>query len=146
MTDREDAVVSGETTPDEFIAAANGEVRARPGAAGSACLSDDEVRAVAALARRIAAAAGAPQDIEWALDAAGLWLLQARPMTALPEPVRWDSPVPGAKWMKDLMAAESYLCFGPDSLAEARNRGYRLFGPQRGTVSDGSEGATEAVA
>ena len=26
----------------------------------------------------------------------------------------------------DLMAAETYLCFGPDTLAEARNRGYRL--------------------
>jgi hypothetical protein len=26
----------------------------------------------------------------------------------------------------ELMAAQSYLCFGPDTLAEARNRGYRL--------------------
>jgi hypothetical protein len=25
----------------------------------------------------------------------------------------------------ELMDAEAYLCFGPDSLAEARNRGYR---------------------
>ncbi len=25
----------------------------------------------------------------------------------------------------ELMAAETYLCFGPDTLAEARNRGYR---------------------
>ena len=25
----------------------------------------------------------------------------------------------------DLMSAETYLCFGPDTLAEARNRGYR---------------------
>lgn len=24
----------------------------------------------------------------------------------------------------DIMAAESFLCFGPDTLAEARNRGY----------------------
>jgi hypothetical protein len=28
----------------------------------------------------------------------------------------------------ELMAAETYLCFGPDTLAEARNRGYRLCG------------------
>jgi len=27
----------------------------------------------------------------------------------------------------DLMASERYLCFGPDSLAEARNRGYSLW-------------------
>lgn len=27
----------------------------------------------------------------------------------------------------ELMAAGTYLCFGPDTLAEARNRGYRPF-------------------
>ena len=26
----------------------------------------------------------------------------------------------------ELMEAETYLCFGPDTLAEARNRGYHL--------------------
>ena len=26
----------------------------------------------------------------------------------------------------ELMGAETFLCFGPDTLAEARNRGYRL--------------------
>jgi len=26
----------------------------------------------------------------------------------------------------ELMAAETYLCFGPDTLPEARNRGYHL--------------------
>ncbi len=26
----------------------------------------------------------------------------------------------------DLVAAEAFTCFGPDTLAEARNRGYRL--------------------
>jgi hypothetical protein len=28
--------------------------------------------------------------------------------------------------LDELMACERFLCFGPDSLAEARNRGYRL--------------------
>jgi hypothetical protein len=27
----------------------------------------------------------------------------------------------------DLMAAEAFACFGPDTLAEARNRGYKPF-------------------
>ena len=31
----------------------------------------------------------------------------------------------------ELMAAETYLCFGPDTLAEARNRGYRIYSKQR---------------
>lgn len=33
----------------------------------------------------------------------------------------------------ELMEAGTYLCFGPDTLAEARNRGYRPF---NGTGAD----------
>jgi hypothetical protein len=33
--------------------------------------------------------------------------------------------------IEELMQAEAYLCFGPDTLAEARNRGYKLFSKQR---------------
>jgi pyruvate,water dikinase len=52
---------------------------------------------VANEARRIAARRGVPQDIEWAIDGDGtLWILQARPMTALPPDVSWESPAPGA--------------------------------------------------
>ena len=29
--------------------------------------------------------------------------------------------------IEELLAAETFLCFGPDTLAEARNRGYRLW-------------------
>lgn len=28
--------------------------------------------------------------------------------------------------LEDLLAAETYVTFGPDTLAEARNRGYKL--------------------
>lgn len=38
--------------------------------------------------------------------------------------------------IEELMASEQYLCFGPDTLPEARNRGYRLFAKQR--AGDGS--------
>jgi hypothetical protein len=31
--------------------------------------------------------------------------------------------------IEELMAAETFLCFGPDTLDEARNRGYRLARP-----------------
>ena len=31
----------------------------------------------------------------------------------------------------ELMTAETFICFGPDSLPEARNRGYRLAHPGR---------------
>lgn len=32
--------------------------------------------------------------------------------------------------MAELLASERFICFGPDTLAEARNRGYR---PYKGT-------------
>lgn len=48
-----------------------------------------------------------PQDIEWCLAGDQFWIVQSRAITTLPpEPVRWDSPVPGAKWLKDLQAGE----------------------------------------
>jgi hypothetical protein len=40
--------------------------------------------------------------------------------------------------LDELVKAETYLCFGPDSLAEARNRGYRL--------CKGCDGVREAAA
>jgi len=43
-----------------------------------------------------------------------------------------DAIGPGDEHLIDeLMSAETYLCFGPDTLAEARNRGYRLYSKQR---------------
>lgn len=39
---------------------------------------------------------GSPRDIEWAIDDDGLWLLQDRPMTALPPDVAWAAPARGA--------------------------------------------------
>lgn len=38
---------------------------------------------------------------------------------------QWDDQAA----IDELMAAETFLCFGPDSLSEARNRGYRLARP-----------------
>ena len=102
-----EAVVSGATNPDHFVVnTASGEiVERRPGdkrlvirgaegggtvrtesSEGSAefCLSDEQIRALAALGARVEAHYRAPQDTEWAIDASGqLWLLQARPITTL---------------------------------------------------------------
>ncbi len=37
----------------------------------------------------------------------------------------------------ELMAARTYLCFGPDTLPEARNRGYRRCGCCGDPAADG---------
>jgi len=56
------------------------------------CLSDDQARRLADLGVAIHARRGAPQDVEWTLDADGRpWLLQSRPISALPPP-----PAPSA--------------------------------------------------
>jgi phosphohistidine swiveling domain-containing protein len=101
-----DSLVSGEVTPDRYRVTAADEVQAEPVAPEDSALADDEARQIAALVRRIAEAEGTPQDVEWAIDADGLWLLQARPMTALAPQTSWESPIPGAKWVRDLQAAE----------------------------------------
>ncbi len=102
-----EAVVSGEVTPDNFlvdkvmgvitrrtISAKTLEYRLTAGDAVTAvpveaarqsipCLSDDEIQAVAGLARRAEKHYKCPQDVEWAIDGAqdDVLLLQSRPET-----------------------------------------------------------------
>jgi pyruvate,water dikinase len=129
-----EAVVSGEVNPDHFVVdPGTGDiveqrlgdkrfsVRSLPGGgvrqvestsgAGQSCLTDDQVRSLAALGEKVEAYFGAPQDTEWAIDAHGrIWLTQARPITTLfPQPVNAQSPQiwPGEK-ATDVRA---YFCF-----------------------------------
>ena len=61
-------------------------------------LPRDVALAVARLARRVEAASGRPQDIEWASADGTVHLLQARPITVLPVEVTRPS---GNNWQKD---------------------------------------------
>ncbi len=87
-------LVSGTAIGDEWVVRDDrAEARRQPEHA----IDRRQALSVAAEARRIADARGTPQDIEWAIDGQDrLWILQARPMTALPPDVSWDSPAPGA--------------------------------------------------
>jgi rifampicin phosphotransferase len=102
-----EAIVSGATNPDHFVvqtttgeiverrlgdkqvliqAAAGGGIQKIQASASPtrACLSDDQIRALAALGARVEALFETPQDIEWAIDASSqVFLLQARPITTL---------------------------------------------------------------
>ncbi len=83
-----ESVVNGEAEVDRFVLAkADLTLRSAQGARAALCLSPAQAASVAGIARAVEAALGAPQDIEWAIDAAGVHLLQARPVTALP--ARW---------------------------------------------------------
>ncbi|MBB4914733.1 PEP/pyruvate-binding domain-containing protein [Streptosporangium saharense] len=102
-----EAVVSGSVNPDHFVVdIATGRItERRPGdkllavrplpgggvervglgdGTERACVTDDQLRALARLGGRVEEHYGSPQDTEWAVDADGeLWLTQSRPITTL---------------------------------------------------------------
>ncbi len=134
-----EAVVSGATTPDHFVvqtttgeiverrlgnkqvqiqaAIGGGTQKIEAGASHAhACLSDEQIRALATLGARVETLYEAPQDIEWAIDSSGqLFLLQARPITTL-------FPLPaGAPSTDERLSV--YLAFG------VQQGSYRPFTP-----------------
>lgn len=143
-----EAVVSGAVNPDHFVVdTATGEIterrlgdkklliRALPGGGTEqvelpaddqrACLTDEQVKALAELGRNVEVHYGSPQDTEWAIDVDGkLWLTQARPITTL-------FPVPASRMRGP--DPHVYLCL---SLAQGLTRpitpmgmaGFRMLG------------------
>ena len=107
-------LVAGEATGDQWVVR---DGQARCTRATEQAINADQARQVAELARRVHAYFTGPQDLEWAITNQptggagadrvedGLWLLQARPMTALPDPVTWTPPAPGY-WMRNLRLGE----------------------------------------
>lgn len=95
-------LVSGELTPGIW------EVRDGVGTRRSGdgdVLTAAQAAAVAEVAASVAAFFGQPHDMEWALDASGVQVLQARPITALPEvpitPVPVAVEVPEGYWERE---------------------------------------------
>ena len=95
-----DALVSGEADADTWTIDRRLTIvdRRLKTNSTSPILTDDEIVGIARLARAAARHFERPQDIEWAIDAQGLWLRQARPITsiaALPDPdglrTIWDN-------------------------------------------------------
>ncbi|MFI6575307.1 PEP/pyruvate-binding domain-containing protein [Nocardiopsis sp. NPDC050513] len=104
-----EAVVSGLVTPDHYVLdhggrllewlPGRGEVVIRSGAGGGVVredgtgtrdgaaerlLTDDQLSVLVAHARTVAGHFGRPQDIEWCLAGGRAYIVQSRPMTALP--------------------------------------------------------------
>ncbi len=91
-----DRLVDGTATPDEWLVR-NGCAEAR--VTGENAIDAARAVEVAGLARRLEQQLGRPQDIEWAIDGDTVWLLQSRPITALPVEPAID--VPPGPWSKD---------------------------------------------
>jgi pyruvate,water dikinase len=128
-----EAVVSGEVTPDNYLVdkvlleisrrtvsskvteyRLNGSgvvepVAVDPERQTQPSLTDDEVKAVAAMAKRAERHYGSPQDVEWAIDAhlpAGenVVLLQSRPETVWSRKPRKQVATVGAGFMDGILA------------------------------------------
>ncbi|GIJ55700.1 PEP/pyruvate-binding domain-containing protein [Virgisporangium aurantiacum] len=97
-----ESVVQGTVTPDAWTVSAGGIVARRVGDKRTRidrgpdgtvrtevadrdrsrpCLTDEQVRRVAAAGRAVEAVLGMPVDVEWALGGGDVWVLQARPIT-----------------------------------------------------------------
>lgn len=118
-----EAIVSGSVTPDEYIidkktldikeerisqktvmvireASGGGTTTVNvkdilgPGAISQPCLSEDEVKKIASMGKRIENVYGFPQDIEWAIDrdTGELYILQSRPVTTF-KPQKSEEPI-----------------------------------------------------
>ena len=75
-------VVSGEITPDHYIADRTGEVKTERLVHGGV-LTRDELRTLVEAGTSLEGQFGMPQDIEWAIAGGTLYLLQSRPVTTL---------------------------------------------------------------
>src|SRR5215216_1502369 len=95
-------LVSGEAVGDEWVVQGD-EASCRREREGA--ITAEQAILIAELARRVEEHFGSPQDIEWAISGDELYLLQARPMTALPEAVEWEPPAPGY-WMRNFRLGE----------------------------------------
>jgi phosphohistidine swiveling domain-containing protein len=97
-----DRAVAGEITPERW----RGVFDEPPYREGSVegVLDPGTVLEVTRLARRVEAHREGPQDIEWAVADGRVWLLQARPITGLPdvlEPVPVSVEVPEGFWERE---------------------------------------------
>ncbi len=144
-----DRLVAGSASPDEWVVRG---VAATCRAAPEGAIDAEVAAAVAALARRVEARLGAPQDIEWALAGGELVLLQARPITALPvqaaEPVPVPLEVPPGFWEREAShAPKPWTPMTLSALGHARNRAMRRafaeFGPLAETLEFAQIGGWE---
>jgi len=93
-------LVSGEANAEEWVVRGDdAHPRSDP-----KLLDAARARRVAELARHVEQRFGVPQDVEWAMVGGELYLLQARPMTALPEPVSWQ--VTRGAWVRNFRFGE----------------------------------------
>src|SRR5215510_5405995 len=129
-------LVSGETSADEWIVT-NGNATALKGT--HEVILESTVLQIADLVCRISTQRGAPQDVEWAIAAGELYVLQARPITALPIRPNLRVPTEGS-WTKDMIHSPELLTpFGADVYLPLLNHAIRCVAEEFGVLLKGIE-------
>jgi phosphohistidine swiveling domain-containing protein len=94
-----DRLVAGEVDGEHWSVRSGHAVRSE---GGPTTLTTDQALRVARLAAEVAGHLESPQDIEWAIAADSVHLLQARPITALPEPlIPIPVEIPDGYWERE---------------------------------------------
>lgn len=100
-----EGLVSGQVSSDDWVVPDGGTGSPVNTVSHHDALTAEEVREIAALAKRVADVMGGPTDIEWARAGGKLFLLQARPITAIADPPPEAVPIevepPQGFWAKD---------------------------------------------
>jgi pyruvate,water dikinase len=113
-----EALVSGAIDPDEYVVQKSDRrlllqrLGDGSGAGQTPVLSDEEIADLAMMLDRVERHYGAPQDVEWCRDAAGLWIVQSRPITALAQ-----STGPDIEWTRANLAEVLPDLTSPQALA-----------------------------
>ena len=164
-----EALVSGAVTPDRLTLAREG-LAVREKVAGSKtflikgaeaggterqpvpaeardelCLTTEQASDLGRIGARLEEHFGSHQDVEWAISQGQIHLLQSRPLAlADRERVSWESPVPGAKWLRAYRIgewlADPVTPFFATTLlpwlaAGRENKGFTHLGWRRGNAS-----------
>ncbi|MBB2948970.1 pyruvate,water dikinase [Actinoplanes lutulentus] len=126
-------LVAGRVTPDLFTVR-DDTIITRTQAGDKPALTDDQVRALTHLGRRIEAHFGRPQDIEWCLAGGGFQIVQSRPITTLfPTPETPDQEphvyvsVGHQQMMTDAMKPLGWSMWQRTAMAPMHEAGGRLF-------------------
>ncbi|MGR7027654.1 PEP/pyruvate-binding domain-containing protein [Geodermatophilus sp. URMC 62] len=140
-----EALVSGEETPERWAVRGSGPELSgpRPGSP-EPVLTPGLASAVADLARQVEAhRGGRSQDVEWAVEGDRVWLLQARPVTGLPDrpptPVEVPVEVPGGFWVRESTHSALPWTRMTREVLAPRNRGLRKWAEDTGLLIDGGE-------
>jgi rifampicin phosphotransferase len=130
-------LVSGSCTPSQWLVRGD---HTECVAESDRAITAEQALAVARLALRAERVYGAPQDIEWAIDEAGVHLLQTRPVSTAhlgvePVPVALD--VPTGFWERNTAYFPEPLSPMVSSfLLDAMNRAYRRFFAELGALAE----------